>query len=344
MQARSSARRLKSNMSELTLSEIEKAILRSCPEWTINSIRYLGEGDFCSAYLVNDEWVFRFAKHEKARASLKRECCLLPKIAHRITLSIPSPQSAFLEDETNPSFVIYPLLCGDALSQEKYLTLDDAARTRCAEQIAQFLNQLHSTDITLAESCGVLVNAYEKQYSELLTRARENLFSILDEPERVFIERVIEDYLASNGVMDFRPALLHGDFSPGHVIFDERAQRISAIIDFGDVMIGDPAWDFLWIYEDYCLDFLSRVLSAYCEYDKPALLKRVFQFSKLSIIDWTASCQEKGGSDFEEAIRLLREMRIQEQARFMQLMSADARSALGAPPLCQSGRLGNGSD
>lgn len=303
----------------MTLTEIKKAILRCCPDWTIESLRYLDEGDFCAAYVVNDEWIFRFAKHDAARKSLKREYCLLPKLANQIKLSIPAPQIACLEDDAKLSFIAYPLLPGQFLSQEHYFALDGASKTRCAEQAARFLNEMHSADVELAKNCGVSANDYTAQYSDLLKQARENLFAVLDEPERLFIERVIENYLDSGAASDFRPTLLHGDLSPDHFIFDEQARRISAVIDFGDTMIGDAAWDFVWIYEDYGLDFLSRMLPAYREIDKPALLKRVFQFSLLEAIEWTVGCQAKGVDDFAEALTKLQTMWIQEEARLAEL-------------------------
>ena len=304
----------------MTLTEIKKAILRCCPDWTIESVRYLDEGDSCAVYVVNDEWIFRFAKHDEARKSLKRENCLLPKLANQITLSIPAPQIACLEDEAKLSFIAYPLLHGQFLSQEHYFALDGASKTRCAEQAARFLNEMHSADVELAKNCGVLANDYTAQYSALLQSAQENLFAVLDEPERLFVERVIEHYLASGAASDFRPALLHGDLSPDHFIFDERRERISAVIDFGDTMIGDAAWDFLWIYEHYGLDFLARMLPTYYESDKTALLRRVFQFSLLETIEWTVGCQAQGGDDFADALIQLQTMRIQENTRLAELL------------------------
>ncbi len=304
------------------MTKIKKAILRCCPDWTIESLRYLEEGDSCAAYVVNDEWIFRFAKHDEARKSLKRENCLLPKLANQITLSIPAPQIACLEDDAKLSFIAYPLLRGQFLSQEHYFALDGASKTRCAEQAARFLNEMHSADVELAKNCGVSANDYTAQYSDLLKQARENLFAVLDKPERLFIERVIGNYLESGAASDFRPALLHGDLSPDHFIFDERTERISAVIDFGDVMIGDAAWDFVWIYEDYGLDFLSRMLPAYREFDKPALLRRVFQFSLLEAVEWTVGCQAQGVDDFAKALTRLRTMIVQEKTRLAELLSA----------------------
>ncbi|MDQ2746415.1 MAG: aminoglycoside phosphotransferase family protein [Acidobacteriota bacterium] len=304
----------------MTLAEIKKTISRCCPDWTIDSARYLDEGDFFVAYVVNDDWIFRFAKHEAAKKSLERENCLLPKLAGQITLRIPAPQIARLEDDAKSSFVAYPFLPGEALLAERYFALDDANRTVCANQAARFLNELHAADVRLAENCGVLANDYTAQYSTLLKRARENLFSVLNEPERLFIERVIENYLASGAASDFRPALLHGDLSPDHFIFDERRERISAVIDFGDTMIGDAAWDFLWIYEHYGLDFLARMLPTYDESDKTALLRRVFQFSLLETIEWTVGCQAQGGEDFADALIQLQTSRIQEKTRLAELL------------------------
>ena len=65
------------------------------------------------------------------------------------------------------------------------------------------------------------------------------------------------------------------------------------MIDFGDMLIGDPAWDFLWLYEDYGADFLRRVLRFYRAADESALIKRVYNYSLLQAIEWAADCREK---------------------------------------------------
>ena len=293
----------------MEITKIKSAILSCCPEWPINSIRYLGEGDFCVAYLVNDSWIFRFAKHNKACASLKREFCLLPRIACQINLQIPSPQIASFVENAKLSFIAYPFLRGEALSQEDYFNLDDVSRTHCAVQAAEFLNQIHSIEIEVAKSCGVIVNEYSIQYSDLLKQAGKTLFGILDKSECRFIERVINDYLESDDFANFRPVLLHGDLSPGHIIFDEKTKQITSVIDFGDVMIGDAAWDFLWIYEDYGVDFFSRVLSAYRDSEKEALATRISHFSMLSTIEWAVECRIKHKDSFAEAVTKLQVMR-----------------------------------
>jgi len=301
--------------------EVIEAILCSCPEWKINSIRYLNEGDDCWAYVINDEWVFRVSKHAEVHQGLRCKCCLLPGLANHFTLQIPSPQIAGFDEKLELLFTAHPLLPGPALSQERYLNLDALSRNRCAEQVATFLTQLHSIDLSLARACGVPVCEYHKIYSDLLMRARAELYPNLDEPERLFLERVIGRYLESGDAQAFQPALLHGDLSPDHVLFDEMSKSVSAIIDFGDMMIGDPAWDLVFIYEDYGLDFLSHLLNGYRKYDRTALLRRVYQFYLLAAIDWAVGSRARGDGELAEAVAQLRPMRIQEEQQRKELFS-----------------------
>ncbi|ARV62515.1 hypothetical protein BZZ01_31255 [Nostocales cyanobacterium HT-58-2] len=305
----------------MTQKEVMEAILRSCPEWKVDSICYLDEGDFCWAYLINDGWVFRFGKHDAACQSLCREYCLLPILSNQFTLKIPSPHIAGYDEKAQLRFIAYPLLPGSSLSQERYLSLDAPGRTRCAEQVATFLTQLHTMDLLPAHTCGVPVQDYAKQYSGLLLRARTELYPVLDEPEKFFIEQVIGNYLKSANALSFHPALLHGDLSPEHVLFDEGSRSVTAIIDFGDMMIGDPAWDFVFIYEDYGLDFLSRLLNGYREQDRASLLYRVYQHYQIAAIDWAVGSWVRNDGEFAEAIALLRLIRIQEEQQRQELFS-----------------------
>lgn len=292
----------------MILAELTEMVSHACPDWPIASIQYLAEGDFCVAYLVNDAWVFRFGKHDEARASLRREYCLLPMLARNLTLAIPVPKLARLE-ETDWPFIAYPWLPGPALSKERYRALDTATRTRCATQVGTFLTQLHAIDPAPAHTCGVPMNAYADRFTELLVQASEKLYPLLAKPERAFIEQTINGYLDAGYASAYRPSLLHGDLSPDHVLFSEAATNVSAIIDFGDMMIGDPAWDLAFIYEDYGLDFLARLLATYVDgLDCNALLQRLYQLYLIAAIDWIVNHQPDltGLAEAGAQLRLLR--------------------------------------
>ena len=39
------------------------------------------------------------------------------------------------------------------------------------------------------------------------------------------------------------PVLCHGDIAPEHILVDEAGGRVLGLIDFGDLLVGDPAID-----------------------------------------------------------------------------------------------------
>ncbi|MBS1796283.1 MAG: phosphotransferase [Acidobacteria bacterium] len=292
-------------------------IRRALPGRPAASAVFLGEGDFFRAFLVDGEWVFRFARHAEAAQSLAREFCLLPRIASRLTLSIPVPELAALD--AAPPFTAYRLLRGRELSRELYLAMNDARRTDCAGRVARFLNELHALDPQTLADCGVPATDYRAQYGALADDAKEHLFDVLSRAERRFVETTIDEYLSAGQSEAFAPCLLHGDLSPDHVLFDEETGAVTGIIDFGDAMIGDPAWDLVWIYEDYGTDFLARLLPALDEPDRRGLLERVFAFACLQTIEWASDCRRAASDDLDEALAGLRSLVKTRRRRFDEL-------------------------
>ena len=54
-----------------------------------------------------------------------------------------------------------------------------------------------------------------------------------------------EDFLDNEANFQFEPVLIHADLLDDHVLLDLPGRKVSGVIDFGDVSIGDPALD-LW--------------------------------------------------------------------------------------------------
>ncbi len=304
------------------METVSEMIVSRCHGWVVESIESLGAGNFCSAYLVNHPWVFRFAKHDEAAASLLREFRLLPRLANRFDLRIPSPQ--LLSVDRPPAFMAYPMLPGPALTQERYLRSAESERQRCAGQLASFLIRMHATDLVTARECGIPVTDYPSRYDDLLARARKHLFVKLAERECAFVEHAVEKYLETLAAAEVRPVLLHGDLGPNHVLYDERCGSISGIIDFGDMTIGDPAWDLVYIYEDYGLDFLGRLFPLYHRGDASGLLERMYRLYVLDAIEWAVSCAEEVSPRLEEAVAQVGRLEANEEEQMNDLFCACA--------------------
>ena len=306
----------------MNATRVRELIAERCDGWAVDSVEDLGEGDFSAAYFVDGAWVFRFAKHARARASLEREACLLPQIADRIDVCIPSPE--IISFEASPGFMAHRLLPGPALTRERYLALAEPERERCAGQLARFLVQMHATDAAVARECGVPTIDYGAHYAGLLDGAREHAFANLSMPERSFAESWLAGSSSSREPSDFPRVVLHGDLSPDHVLYDKASRSISAVIDFGDVVIGDPAWDLVYIYEDYGLDFLRRLVSGNPVENPRSLLERVFRFYVLDTIEWVVRCAREGSSELGEAISSLAQLRVDGEDRRGELLSLGA--------------------
>ena len=271
----------------------------------------LGEGDFCVAFAAGGAWAVRVAKHEEAAAALAREACLLPRLAPLLDAAIPLPEIGFAGGGADPAFLAHRLLPGPELTAEGYLALPEAARDRCAGQIARFLRQLQSADLQLARACGIPWASYAARYAAVLERVRAELPGLAAEPERRYAEATLRDYLDSGAAAGFRPVLLHGDLAPGHVLYDGRTGDVTAIIDFGDVEVGDPARDLTFLYEDFGLDLLGRVMDALGG-DREALLARAYRFHEILAIEWIFHCRDTGDREgLAEILDFLPQLRAQ---------------------------------
>jgi aminoglycoside phosphotransferase (APT) family kinase protein len=70
-------------------------------------------------------------------------------------------------------------------------------------------------------------------------------------------------------------------------LFDPRRGRLTGVIDFGDLAIGDAARDFIYIYEDFGSDMLAAVLRHYAREDTAILMPRIHMWCILNAMEWT---------------------------------------------------------
>jgi aminoglycoside 2''-phosphotransferase len=79
--------------------------------------------------------------------------------------------------------------------------------------------------------------------------------------------------------------LLHGDVWPEHVLFSRAANRLSGVIDFGDVCIGDPDYDLAFLAHRLGPGFLAGLARHYPHADPARLAGKVRAFALLNAID-----------------------------------------------------------
>jgi aminoglycoside phosphotransferase (APT) family kinase protein len=237
------------------------------PEFAGRPCRRIGEGWDCSAWLVDDEWVFRIPRRQLGADCLANEIRVLPSVADRL----PSPvsTSVFVGQPTDGYpwvFAACRLILGESACDAD---LTDQQTVLLAGQLGSFLRALHAFGADEAATLGAMPDTYARLESsrrcskarEAMTQAAESgLLSTTDELCRVIEE--IEDRQP-------RPrthCLVHGDLCSRHVMTEPG--RLTGVIDWGDIHVGDPAVDLAVGWSMFAADARSEFCAAYGPMDR----------------------------------------------------------------------------
>lgn len=276
------------------------------PELSIQTLDFLGEGDFCRAYLVNGRDIVRVPRHEEAARALAREACLLPRIAPFLPVPVPRPTYLTGRAPADPGVSLHRRVPGIELTAEGWQALDEQTRVRLAHQVGGFLGALHGLAVSAATACGVETVDHGRQAQRLLDEMEGAAGSLLPAAPRSELMSVLHAYVAGGAAWTYRPAILHADVAPGHVLVDGERGEITGVIDWGDVRIGDPARDFIFLYEDWGSEFLSHALDGYLLEARHGLLPRIHVQYLMDQLAWTLAAGARGRlQDLEHGARAL---------------------------------------
>lgn len=212
------------------------------PELAPVTIRPMGEGWDHRALLVNDQFMFRFPRRQVGADSLQGEIRVLPGLAPLLPLPIPVPTFIGKPDRGYPwIFAGYRKLEGRTACS---VALDDDTRQNLAEPLAQFLVALHAIDVETALRLGALPDSWNRSD---LSRKAAHIRDRLDQLLQFGIIRDVAPYLdlvanATTARVPRAMSMVHGDLYVRHLLLD-RNLRLSGVIDWGDVHVGDVVTD-----------------------------------------------------------------------------------------------------
>ncbi len=249
------------------------ALLEHFPTLEIRELEYHSEGWNSLACLVNRHLIFRFPKRAGVEDSLLIETRLLPELAPNLPLPIPNFTYQAGAGQTYPfAFVGYEMLPGETLTDWQGWASglnptfeDDPAdrQTRIAMRSANwwqpplgaFLTALHTFPLTRAQQLGVRdktltglvepATTWRETLEDFYSLVREKIYPLLPDDRQDAIAIYFEGFLEGDKYFEFEPVLVHADLLDDHVLLDRANQRLTGIIDFGSLAIGDPALD-LW--------------------------------------------------------------------------------------------------
>ena len=125
--------------------------------FAVAGIEFLGAGNDCEAFCVNDAFVFKFPKHAKANRRLQNEMAFLRQIRDRLEVEVPNVlcDGTFDAGGDRFSFFASKKLRGETLTKAGFLALGPEKLERAAAKIAGFLKTLHGMPVSTGLGAGV---------------------------------------------------------------------------------------------------------------------------------------------------------------------------------------------
>ncbi|QLY32532.1 aminoglycoside phosphotransferase family protein [Nocardia huaxiensis] len=229
------------------------------PELAEGRVRVLGAGMDSVALLVSGgagEFVVRLPKGEDGAKGIAVEGRVLPELGEGLSVRIP--RFAFMA--ANPlgpgECCVYPAVPGESLSdgawRERGLLSDENAGV-----VARFIEEVHGFSVGRARELGVGERDMRSEFGEDLELVRAQVVPLLPTREGRRLLEVWEGYLEGEANFRYEPAVMHADVSLDHLLVT--GDRITGVIDFGDLQIGDPDYDLCYLWTDAGAEFVGRV-------------------------------------------------------------------------------------
>lgn len=186
-------------------------------------------------FRLGDQMSVRLPSHASYSFQVCQEHDWLPKLAPHLSLPIPTPLRMGKPEFNYPfSWSIYSWIEGESLDQSSLLS-----QTQFALDLAEFLGSLHR----VSSRGGPVPGSHNFYRGALLSvynsETREALLKLSDVVDVDALTRVWD--MAVSSEWEGSPLWVHGDISVGNLLVKDG--RLSAVIDFGLLAVGDPACD-----------------------------------------------------------------------------------------------------
>ncbi len=229
---------------DTNVSLVVRLLITQFPQWAnlpIEPVHSAGTGN--ALYRLGDDMVARLPRIPWAVEQVDKEQKWLPRLAPLLPLNIPVPLAKGKPSESYPwHWSVYRWLEGEDATTEPI-----ADPRQAATDLAQFITALQQIEATGGPSPGRhnFYRGVPLAMRDQQTRAAiAALHDVLDADEVTAVWDAAIEVPAWNGV----PVWLHGDLHSGNLLVQQG--RLSAVIDFGGLGVGDPACDVMaaWLF------------------------------------------------------------------------------------------------
>jgi aminoglycoside phosphotransferase (APT) family kinase protein len=219
---------------EVTAPMVRRLLERQLPEHAGLPLRPVAEhGTDHTLFRLGDDLLVRLPVYAASADQAVSDARWLPVLAPHLPVAVPVPVALGEPDETYPfPWSVVPWLPGAPP------TPDNADPHLLAQDLAGFVRTLHAVDpadgpLKTGTSRGAPIRGWDPYVREAVDLAGDRV-------DRARVLVAWEDCLEAPDWAG-RPVWIHGDLLAGNLLVD--AGRLSAVIDFGALGLGDPAPD-----------------------------------------------------------------------------------------------------
>ncbi|MDT3429124.1 aminoglycoside 2''-phosphotransferase [Paenibacillus forsythiae] len=247
----------------------------------------LTDGLHNDVIIINDSVVFRFAKHDFSKGLLNNEYKVLQIVKQFV--GMPVPNLDILDDGISK----YSYIKGNPIYRNRILKRSEDLQEQLAQQLGVFLSQLHSIPMDIIKENNISAfpgNGTRDSYKDLYSRIETNLFPRMKSYVIDCIQNIFSPIFDNKNFLDYRPALIHGDLAPYHII--EESNRVIGIIDFGVSGYGDPAHDISVVLDTLGEGFIKKIGRYYDNDNIESFIDRSRFYANVSSLRWALAGYE----------------------------------------------------
>jgi aminoglycoside phosphotransferase (APT) family kinase protein len=233
------AARMHADEVHIDASLVRRLIAAQFPDWADLAITpVVSTGTDNAIYRLGDEMAVRLPRRHSSVGQVDKEHQWLPILAPRLPLAIPVPLAMGMPAEGYPwRWSVYRWLEGENATVGRIADWREAAIA-----LADFVAAMRRIDPTGGPPPGAhnFGRGVPLAMRDVGTRAAiASLDGIIDTSAATAVWEAALEAPAWNGA----PVWIHGDLQTGNLLVEQG--RLSAVIDFGGLAVGDPACDLM---------------------------------------------------------------------------------------------------
>ena len=232
-------------MITINVELVQSLIKEQFPDWSHLEVKPVKNGGHDNrTFHLGDQMSVRLPSAERYIPQVEKEHKWLPFLTKHLSLPISTPLAKGKPADNYPCpWSIYKWVEGETANRENIVDLNQLAK-----DLGGFLVELQSIDA----SEGPLAGIHNFHRGGDLAVYDEQSRNAIENNKEIFNEHVLKELweLSLDSKWDREPVWLHGDVATGNILVKDG--KLSAVIDFGGLGVGDPSCDAVmaWTFFD----------------------------------------------------------------------------------------------